>query len=332
MKQQLGILGLLLAVCAATAMASPSFLDSYNLGNVAVWSSLCIITSIGMAFVIITGGIDLSIGSAGGLIGCMLPFLLVSKGVHPVLAVAMVLAVSLGIGWLHGMLITKVRLQPFIVTLCGLLVYRSLARSLSGDTTLGFGNSYNDLRWLATGKVPLFAGYQLPIPFFIMLGVALLAAVFLNLTVFGRHLKALGRNEQAARFSGINTDRMVIAAYMICSLLAGIGGILLALEINSLQPSSFNSSAELYAIAGAVLGGCSLRGGEGSILGVVIGATVIRVISNSINILGIPSQWEDGIIGTVILAGVVTDELVHRWAARRRLMSAGKDMPAVPAA
>jgi ribose transport system permease protein len=131
----------------------------------------------------------------------------------------------------------------------------------------------------------------------------------------------LGRNETAARYSGINTDRMKILAYMICSLLAGIGGILFSLDLNSIQPSGSGEFFELYAIAAAVLGGCSLRGGEGTILGVLIGTAVMRVLYNAINILGIPTHLEFAIIGAVILAGVIADEAVKLLAARRHAKS-----------
>ena len=146
----------------------------------------------------------------------------------------------------------------------------------------------------------------------------ILAAIFLNRTIYGRYLLALGRNETAARYSGINTDAMKIIAYVICSGLAGVAGILFSLNLNSIQPSGLGEFYELYAIAGAVLGGCSLRGGEGSILGVIIGTAVMRVLYNSINILRIPTHWEFAIIGAVILSGVIVDELVKRVAARRR--------------
>ena len=151
-----------------------------------------------------------------------------------------------------------------------------------------------------------------------MITLALLAGIFLNHTIYGRYLLALGRNREAARYSGIDTDRMVILAYVICSLMAGIGGILFALDINSIQPSGHGNFYELYAIAAAVLGGCSLRGGEGSILGVVLGAAVMRVLYNAINLLGIPTQLEFAIIGGVILAGVAGDELVRKVVARRQ--------------
>jgi ribose transport system permease protein len=153
---------------------------------------------------------------------------------------------------------------------------------------------------------------------FALLAVAILSAIFLNRTIWGRYLLALGRNETATRYSGINTDRMKIGAYVICSLLAGVGGVLFSLALNSIQPSGLGEFYELYAIAAAVLGGCSLRGGEGTITGVVIGTALLRVLYNAINILGIPTHLEFAIIGAVILAGVIADELVKRFAARRR--------------
>ena len=123
---------------------------------------------------------------------------------------------------------------------------------------------------------------------------------------------------------GINTDRITMMAYLICSVLAGLGGVLFALDVNSIQPAGLGEFYELYAIAAAVLGGCSLRGGEGTIVGVIIGAAVMRVLYNAINILGIPTQLDFGIIGLVILGGVVTDELIKRIVARRRAAKAAE--------
>jgi ribose transport system permease protein len=161
-------------------------------------------------------------------------------------------------------------------------------------------------------------------PAVIMAALAIVFAILLNRTIFGRYLLALGRNEQAARFSGINTDRTTIAAYVICSLCAGFGGMLFILEVNSGQPSDFGNFYELYAIAAAVLGGCSLRGGEGSILGVVIGAGLMLLLYNAINLLGIPTTLEFAIIGIVILIGVTADEVVKRLAAKRRASRAAQ--------
>ena len=325
MKKIFGISGLLLFICLFTAIRQPNFLNAYNLENTIRWTSLFSLIAIGVSFVIITGGIDLSIGSTIGLVGSLLAYLLSVQGWSVGAALATVLGVSLTIGLAHGWLITKMRLQPFIVTLCGLLLYRGLARFITNDQSQGFGNSFEGLRHLATGKIPLpfSTGFALPFPFLIMLVVGTLAALFLNRTIYGRYLLALGRNETAARYSGINTGAMKMIAYVICSLLAGVGGILFSLDVNSIQPSSSGEFYELYAIAAAVLGGCSLRGGEGSILGVIIGTAVIRVLYNAINILGIPTHLEFAIIGAVILCGVITDELVKRFAARRRAVREG---------
>ncbi len=208
------------------------------------------------------------------------------------------------------------------MTLCGLLLYRGMARFITDDASQGFGNSHDGLRWLAIGKLDVGGGFAVPVSVFIMVGIAVIAAIFLNRTIWGRYLLALGRNETAARYSGINTDRMKITAYVICSLLGGVGGILFSLNLNSIQPSGLGEFYELYAIAAAVLGGCSLRGGEGTILGVIIGTAVMRVLYNAINILGIPTHLEFAIIGTVILAGVIADELVKRIATKRRAVRA----------
>ena len=306
-----------MAIFVVTWIVEPKFVSAYNLQNIIRWTSLFGIISIGVAFVIITGGIDLSIGSLIGLVGCLLPMLL-AAGYPPVIALLAVVVLSLAIGLMHGLLITRLGLQPFVVTLCGLLFYRGFARWLTHDQVQGFGSSYEGLRQLAIGKVSLGGGFALPIPFFLLVIAGVLAALFLNRTIWGRYLLALGRNETAARYSGIQIERMKVLAYVLCSGTAGLGGILFALDVNSVQPAAHGNFYELYAIAAAVLGGCSLRGGEGSILGVVIGAAVMRLLYNAINVSGIPTQLEFAIIGAVILAGVIADELIRRVASRRR--------------
>ena len=331
----LGILGLLLAICLYTALNSEYFLTAGNLEKVVHRAALFGILGIGVSFVIITGGIDLSIGSVVCLVGVLLPWLLVQKGWSPPAALATVMAVSVLIGLAHGLLITQLGLQPFVVTLCGLLLYRGIARGLTNDQSQGFGLAYKGLRRIATTRFEWFGAdhtvtdaqgqatsvdlFQLPSTTLALILVALAASVFLNQTIWGRYLLALGRNEQAARYSGISTARLTLLAYLICSVLAGFGGVLFVLDINAAQPSDFGNFYELYAIAAAVLGGCSLRGGEGSILGVVIGAAVMVVLSNMINLVHAEYQnIEFAIIGGVILAGVLADELVKRLAARRR--------------
>lgn len=325
MKKNFGILGILLVVFLATALGSDSFFTAYNLFNLVERTSLYGIIGIGVAFVIITGGIDLSIGSMIGLVATAFPFLVVIHGWNLWLAVAGIAVLSLTVGLTHGLLITRLNLQPFVVTLSGLMIYRGLARWLVSDQTMGYGDSaFSGLKILVgrLSQVPGFADVawakHVPVAFLLLIVLGVVAAVFLNKTVYGRYLLALGNNEQAARFSGINTSAMILLAYVICSLVTGFGGILFALDNGSIQPDSFGNFYELYAIAAAVLGGCSLRGGEGSIFGIVLGAALMRLLMNSITMLGISDQLEPTVIGLVILIGVIVDELVKRFAARRR--------------
>ncbi len=551
MSKITGILTLLVYICVATALLNDAFVSVFNMQNIVERSALFGIIGIGVAFVIMTGGIDLSIGSVIGLIGCILAMLL-DEGWSVATALVAVLGLSAVIGLYHGLLITKLRLQPFVVTLCGLLYYRGLIRWITGDQNQGFGSGYdNSLRLLAIGKpcsvafvmllcgiaAVLYAAYLLirswgksadkkgirgvalvagivlcligasrfvsygyaietgpallsigswdvptwhtiipdagvalpgrlmqyaawgippgvlwlgillvrrqamlpvvpativlaiglawiklaswllqtpssewgqysdavwfaaadwlregkgwahitkiafvcsalgtliwglfafarkaaqhagrpthapmaliavsailwligrtplgqtlvPAPMLFLVVIGILASIFLNQTIYGRYILALGRNEEAARYSGINTDLMTILAYVLCSLGAGVGGVLFALHTNALQPSGFGNFYELYAIAAAVLGGCSLRGGEGTILGVVIGAAVMQVLRNSITMVGIRSQLEFAIIGGVILIGVLTDEIVRRLAARRAALAEARAIAA----
>ena len=235
------------------------------------------------------------------------------------LALLLVMSFGLGLGCLHGLLVTQVKLQPFVVTLCGLLFYRGISRWSVDDQTVGLGNEYDHiLSPVATGKLQLSQEFGIPYPFFILILVAVLAAVFLNRTIYGRYMLALGRNEEAARLSGIDTSRMTIVAYVICTSLAALGGLIFAIDSNSVSPSSFGNFFELYAIAAAVLGSCSLRGGEGSILGVLIGTAVMQTLYNLIVLMKISDTLEFAIIGAVILAGVIADEVIKRAVAQRR--------------
>ncbi len=321
MKKILGILGLLIVCCLLTAAATDRFLTYYNLENLLRRSALFGILSIGASFVIMTSGIDLSIGSVVCLVGCLTPYLLIEQGLSVPAVVVLMILLSIGLGLLHGLLITRLRLQPFVVTLCGLLMYRGITRGITADRTQGFLNEYTTLRSIGNGRidVPGIEGFSIPAPVFTLVVVAVLASIFLNKTVWGRYLLAIGRNETAARYSGVNTAGMTVLAYVLCALLSGIGGMLFVFDVGSAQPSDFGNFYELYAIAAAVLGGCSLRGGEGTVIGVVIGAAVMQVLRNSITLIdAIPDNVEFAVIGAVILAGAIVDEVVKRLMARRR--------------
>lgn len=319
MKKTLGIFVVFVLICLLTAALSDVFLRPQNIENLIMRIGLYGIMAIGVSFVIITGGIDLSLGSMVCLTGCGLPWLLVKVGWSPPLALLVLLLVVLGLGWTHGWMITRWNLQPFIVTLCGLLIYRGVMRGLAADQSLGFGTAYDGLRWMATGKIPLGSlPIAWPMPFVWLVIVALLAFGFLRYTVWGQHLLALGYNEEAAKNSGIRTNRLIVASYIICAFLAGFAGLLFSMDVNSAQPSDFGNFYELYAIAAAVLGGCSLRGGQGAVLGVLIGTALMQVLRNMI-VLVFPAQqnMEFAIIGFVILLGVLGDEWFKRYFAKR---------------
>lgn len=325
MKKNLGILGILFVVFMATAFSSDSFFTPYNLFNLVERSSLYGIIGIGVAFVIITGGIDLSIGSLIGLVAVVFPFVVVTHELPLFVGLLAVFGLALLVGLTHGLLITKLKLQPFVVTLCGLMIYRGIARWLVSDRTMGYGDkSFSSLKVLVgnVAQLPGCSGLpwakNVPVAFLILIALSVVAAIFLNKTIYGRYLLALGRNEQAALLSGINTTKMIILAYVICALVSGLGGLLFALDYGSIQPDNFGNFYELYAIAAAVLGGCSLRGGEGSVFGILLGAALMRLLMNSISMLGIDDQLEPTVIGMVILIGVIVDELVKRIAAKRR--------------
>jgi len=337
-----GISALLLLICVVMMALNPVFVHEQNLANLMRWTGLFGILALGVAFVIITGGIDLSIGSVVALTGITLMYLMQEPAMNPWLAVGITLLVGAGIGAFHGVLIGYCKLQPFVVTLCGLMAYRGIARWISDDLTLSLGAGFDGLRYLASGEplsvpipfikmisspagtenVPFWAWVAVPMPMLILLVLAVFSAILLHKSVIGRYLLAMGRNEEAARYSGIDTRRMTLFAYVFCSTLAAMGGVLFSLDISTVQPSSMGNFYELYAIAAAVLGGCSLRGGVGSIAGVVIGTAVMRSLYSSINLLDIKTYWEYIIIGGVLLMGVMIDEVgrqvVNRFKTRRR--------------
>ncbi len=315
MRKELAIFLLLVVLCAIVTALNPRFVSASNLQNTSRLIGAFGIFSLGLGLVIISGGIDLSVGSAFALLGVLLSIMLTEWHVAWPVAVLTMLAVGALLGWIHGLLITRLGLQPFIVTLCGLLLYRGLARFIADDETKGFGDSagFETLQRLATGSV-----LNVPTPFVLLTVIGAVMWVILHRSIYGRHLFATGRNETAARYSGVNTQRVVATSYVILGLLTGVAAIVFAFYTNSISPSSHGNFFELYGIAAAVLGGCSLRGGEGSVLGILLGTTLLQVLQNLVNLLGIPSSLNFAVMGGVILIGVVGDQVLQRRAARVR--------------
>ncbi len=291
-----------------------------NLQNLSRQIALLAIFAIGEGIVILSGGIDLSVGSIIAFTGLLVALVVSLHGVSPAVACVLVFAVCIVIGLAHGALITKLKLQPFIVTLCSMLIFRGLGRRMTMDETMGFGGGFESFRRLGDGD---WSG--IPSPVVILVVVAVIAHFFMRYTVYGRYLYAIGRNADAARYSGVKVDRMQTAAYVVSAVLAGLAGILHATYTNSVQPATTGQAYELYAIAAAVLGGVSMRGGEGTVLGIIIGASIMRVMYNGIILVGISSFWEFAVIGAVILIGVVADATVKQRTAKRVVKQPSKE-------
>jgi len=310
MKQLLGITMLLAILYGILVWATPEnslSLTNFNLGKrIGDYG----IIGLGAGILIISGGIDLSIGSVVALSATVAAMLLtggLGYELTPALALPLVLLMGAAIGLINGLLVTKMKLPAFMVTLCGLFIYRGVARTISGNVSRGLQDQFKDLvEMLYTEPV-----FGVPRILVVFLGLVVLATVFLHLSVYGRYLYAIGSNEKAARYSGIATDRYKVLAYVLCSTLASLYGIMFLMDNNSVRPSSDGSFYELYAIAAAVIGGCSLRGGQGTVLGIVIGTAVLVVLPQLTNMLGVSSELQFIVIGGALLLGTILDELLR---------------------
>jgi ribose transport system permease protein len=278
------------------------------------------VLTLGAGVLIISGGIDLSIGSLVGLSAVAFG-VLVQKRVPAPTAAAIVVAGSSLAGLFHGLLVTKLQLQPFLVTLCGLFIYRGIAKTISPKSVgLALDQSqsgYEDFQarvdWFSN---LLVRGTPLKVPniFLVLIALAILVAVVLHGTVYGRYLYAVGANEQAARYSGIATHRVKIVAYIFTAMISGLGGVLFLMAYSSANPSTVGGQYELYAITGAVLGGCALRGGEGSVPGMLLGAAVLPLLAKLCNFTPwIGSEQEYTVIGAALLIGTIANELIRRF-------------------
>lgn len=310
-RREAAMLALLILLCMIVAVLNPRFLGGANLQNLARLVGIYGIFSLGAGLVILTGGIDLSVGSLLALLGVLLSFMLLTWHVPWPVAVVVVVMLGAALGWVHGRLVARLTIQPFLVTLCGLLVYRGLARFASNDETRGFGDSAPLLRAVATGTT-----FGVPTSFLMLLCVAAVLYVVVHRSVVGRHLLAVGCNEEAARYAGIATGRVITGAYVAAAGLTALASVLLSFYTDSVSPSSHGSFYELYAIAACVLGGCSLRGGEGGVAGILIGTALLQVLQNLVNLLGIPSSLNFAVMGAVILVGAVADRLLYQHGVR----------------
>jgi ribose/xylose/arabinose/galactoside ABC-type transport system permease subunit len=297
------VAGALLLECVAFTALSPHFFSADNLLNVTLQASITAIIAAGMTFVILTGGIDLSVGSVVALSGIVATGALAS-GVGAPSAVLAALALGAASGGIAGVLVARFGVAPFIATLSLMTVWRGIAFVATG------GRPVWDLpasfAVLGSGRI---AG--VPIPTVVMAVVFAAAHVTLTRTRYGRHVVAFGGNPEAARLSGIRTGRICASVYVLCGALAAASGVLLASRMSSGQPNA-GLGYELDVIAAVVVGGTSLSGGRGSVLGTLLGALLIAVLRNGLNLLDVDSYVQQVVVGIVILLAVLLDPVRRR--------------------
>jgi len=289
----------LLVMCVFFALTSKVFLKTSNILNLVRQSSMAGIGAVGVMFVILTGGIDLSIGSAISLQNILVAKMMVDLHIHPLPAVLLGILFITLTSTLNGVIVTKLKMPAMIVTLAFMNVYEGLAYiTTNGLPVYGFNEKY---RILGQGYV-----WIIPIPIIIMAAAFVIGAIVLNRSYFGRFIYAVGGNEQAARLSGLNVDRIKISAYAICGFFVGVAGMVMLSRVNSGQ-SNAGMGYEFDALIGVFLGGVSVSGGKGKLINVLAGVLVLAVLSNGMTLLNVGSYAQTVAKGFVLLFAVGFD-------------------------
>ncbi|CAM2188089.1 ribose ABC transporter membrane subunit [Paraburkholderia sacchari] len=297
--QTLGMLPILILICAGFALSSDRFMTFDNLSIVLQQASVNTVLAAGMTFVLLTGGIDLAVGSVVALVGMVI---LITSGTPGITAFAIPAGIVTGMlaGWLNGILVSRLDLPPFIVTLGSLTALRGIARLIGNDQTV-----FNaDLPFAVIGR-----GTVLGVPYLVIIAflVVVVSWFVLRRTVFGMHVYAIGGSPKAAHVSGLKVKRLLLAVYVISGGLAGLGGVMTTARLLAANGSQMGQGYELDAIAAAILGGISFSGGSGSIWGALVGALIIAVLSNGLILLGVSDIWQYIIKGVVIVVAVTID-------------------------
>lgn len=305
-----GVLVGLLAVSILVSFISPYFLTLGNiLGNVALYFSWIAIAAFGEALVMIGGGLDLSVGSAMGFSG-MIAALVLSAGAPLAVALLAGLAAGAFVGVVNGVAVTRFNLNPFIATLATLGIFRGITYGIVQGQAITPPSNSAGAAFAALGSGAIV---HVPAPVIVMIVLAFLLYVALNHTPFGRHVYALGGNEAATRLLGLDITRLKMTLYVLCGVTAAVGGILLTARAGTALPDAAEGY-ELQVIAGAIIGGVSLTGGQGTLPGVLIGSALLGVISNGIVLAGLAGYWQQLITGLVIAAAAALDVLRQRLA------------------
>ncbi|MER5815065.1 substrate-binding domain-containing protein [Streptomyces californicus] len=295
-----GALSALVVLVVAMSLLSGDFLTTQNLLNVGVQAAVTAILAFGVTFVIVSAGIDLSVGSVAALSATVLAWSATSAGVPVVLAVVLAILTGIACGFVNGALVSYGKLPPFIATLAMLSIARGLSLVISQGSPIAFPDSVSRL-----GDT---LGGWLPVPVLVMIAMGLVTALVLGRTFIGRSMYAIGGNEEAARLSGLRVKRQKIVIYALSGLFAAVAGIVLASRLVSAQPQAAQGY-ELDAIAAVVIGGASLAGGVGKASGTLIGALILAVLRNGLNLLSVSAFWQQVVIGVVIALAVLLDTL-----------------------
>lgn len=294
------------------SIASPYFFQFSNIVGILLATSVNGLLALGVTFIIITGGIDLSVGTVMTLSSVMAAVGVVRLGLPVGVGVLFGVLTGTLAGFVNGTLVSKMKIPPFVATLGMLYVAKGLALVVSGLKPIYFSDA-PAFAQIAMGSVAaaVIPGFEIPNAVLILFAMAVVAHIVLSKTVLGRYTFALGSNEEAARLSGVVVDSWKIAVYALGGLFAGLGGVLMASRLNSAQPS-LGAGYELDAIAAVVIGGTSLDGGEGSILGTIIGAFIISVLTNGLRIMSVPQEWQIVITGVIVVLTVYIDTVRRR--------------------
>jgi ribose transport system permease protein len=306
-RQEFGVVLILMAMVVFLSLYTDTFLASTNIFNILRAFSWIAISAFGQCMVIITTGVDLSVGSVMGLSG-LASAMLLARGVPVSIAVVGGLAVGLIVGLANGLMITKGKLPPFIATLGTLLMARGLCYGLTGGWPVR--SLPQSFRSLGQYDIPI-GNVGVPLPLIFMLVLAVITSLFLSRSTWGYRIYAVGGNEEATRLSGINTDRIKIMVYSICGFLTAIGGVLMTARLGVAAPTAADAY-ELDVIAAAVVGGTSFSGGEGTILGVLVGAAIMQVLRTGLVLTGVSAYWLQAVQGLVIVTAIMFDQLRKR--------------------
>jgi ribose transport system permease protein len=301
LPREIGILGALGLMLLVLAVFIPQFRDLQNITNITRNFSFVGIVAMGMTLVILTGGIDLSVGSVWGMTAVVVAFLLTHGWPVPMAILVSLLAAG-GIGLMNGLCITRLKMSPFVPTLATLSIARSFALIVTHGRPISiFGEEYQSFLWLGGGDI-----LGVPNPFIIFCLIAVFFWILLSRTVWGRYVYAVGGNEKTARLTGLRVDRLKIIVYILSALVAGVAGIVQYSYLSSVT-ADLGTGQELAVIAATVIGGANLAGGEGTVLGTVIGAIILEVLRNGLLLFGIDPYWQGVFVGAVIILAVSID-------------------------